>query len=459
MSQTNSNLKIKGSSQDAVKHSQLPIQDEILNDTQPHLKREKIISLLKKKFDFENSHLRLVVKKGEGILSKCISYDAPCQAKDLGIYPYFRETEDMAGAHVIIEGKEVITVSTNNYLGLTKDPRVISAAIKALEKFGAGCTGSRFLNGTLTLHTTLERELSAFLGREDTIVMSTGFQANQGTISCLLGRKDVAFSDRENHASIYEGCAIAPGKTVRYRHNDMDHLEYCLKKHSDVDGKLIITDSVFSMSGDIANLPGIVKLAKDHGASVLVDEAHGLGVMGDKGKGVTNHYNLEDEIDIYIGTFSKSLGSIGGFVSANSKVTEFIRHKASAFIFTAALPPASVAGVMAALDIMANEPERMDRLHENTSYIKKGFFDMGFQINNNPIPIVPIKIGDEALTLFLNQLLFNDGVFAGVAVSPVVPPLNAMIRTSYTSAHVRKDLDQVLASFKKFGTELGIIPQ
>ncbi|MEC7641462.1 MAG: aminotransferase class I/II-fold pyridoxal phosphate-dependent enzyme, partial [Nitrospinota bacterium] len=218
-------------------------------------------------------------------------------------------------------------------------------------------------------------------------------------------------------------------------------------------------DSVFSMSGDVANLPGIVKLAKDYGAHVLVDEAHGLGVMGDQGRGLTSYYNLEKEIDLYVGTFSKSLGSIGGFVSANSKITEFIRHKASAFIFTAALPPASVAGVNEALDIMVREPERMTQLHENTSYIKKGFFEMGFQINNNQVPIVPIKIGDEALTLYLNQLLFNDGIFAGVAVSPVVPPLNAMIRSSYTSSHTRKDLDQVLSSFKKFGTELGIIPR
>lgn len=442
-----------------MKNLHQPILDETPKDTPPHLKRDKIISLLKKKFDFENAHLRLLTKEGEGILSKCFSYDAPDQAKELGIYPYFRETEEMDGAHVVIDGRDVITVSTNNYLGLTKDRRVISAAAKALEKFGAGCTGSRFLNGTLTLHRTLEKTLSDFLGREDTIVMSTGFQANQGTISCLLGRKDIAFSDRENHASIYEGCAIAPGKTVRYRHNDMDHLEYCLKRFSDVDGKLIITDSVFSMSGDVANLPGIVRLAKDYGASVLVDEAHGLGVMGDYGKGLTSYFDLEDEIDIYVGTFSKSLGSIGGFVSAKSKVTEFIRHKASAFIFTAALPPASVAGVIAALEIMRGETERIDRLHENTSYIKKGFFDMGFQINNNQVPIVPIKIGDEALTLYLNQLLFNDGVFAGVAVSPVVPPLNAMIRSSYTSSHTREDLDRVLSAFKKFGTELGIIPR
>jgi len=434
---------------------------EILNqgDVPPHLKREKIISLLKKKFDFENAHLKAPSNQGSGILSKCLNYEAPNQAKDLGIYPFFREIEATNGSKVQIANKDVITVSTNNYLGLTKDPRVVEAGVEALRKFGAGCTGSRFLNGTLSLHKKLERDLSKFLSREDTIVMSTGFQANQGTIACLLGRKDIAFSDRENHASIYEGCAIAPGKTVRYRHNDMDHLEYCLKKYPDVDGKLIITDSIFSMSGDIANLPGIVKLAKDYRATVLVDEAHGLGVMGDQGKGLTNYYDLEDEIDIYVGTFSKSLGSIGGFVSGNPRVMEYIRHKASAFIFTAALPPASVAGVIAALEIMDAETERLDRLRENTAYIKKGFFDIGYQVNNNQVPIVPIKIGDEALTLFLNQLLFNDGIFASVAVSPVVPPLNAMIRTSYTASHSREDLDIILSSFKKFGTELGIIPQ
>ena len=427
-------------------------------DTSPaHLKKNKIVSLLKEKFDFENSHLRPPSSKEKGILAKCFGYLAPDQAKELGIYPYFREIEEIDGSKVVINGKETISVSTNNYLGLAQEPRVIKAARTALEKFGIGCTGSRFLNGTFNLHKTLEREISSFLNREDTIVMSTGFQANQGTIACLLGRKDIAFSDRENHASIYEGCAVAPGKTIRYQHNDMDHLEYCLKKHSDVESKIIFTDTVFSMSGDIANLPAIVKLAKDYRAIVMIDEAHGLGVMGEQGKGVANYFNLEDEIDLYMGTFSKSLGSIGGFISSKSKVTEYIRHKASAFIFTAALPPASVAGVTAGLDIMINEPERMNRLRDNTAYIKRGFFDMGFQVNNNSIPIVPIKIGEEALTLYLNRLLFDEGIFAGVAVSPVVPPLNAMIRTSYTSAHTQEDLKKVLESFKKLGTKLGII--
>lgn len=422
-----------------------------------HLKRNKIVSLLKEKFDFENTHLKPPSSKEKGILAKCFGYLAPDQAKELGIYPYFREIQAIDGCKVVIEGKEVISISTNNYLGLTQDSRVIEAARKALENFGIGCTGSRFLNGTFNLHKTLEREISSFLNREDTIVMSTGFQANQGTIACLLGRRDVAFSDRENHASIYEGCAVAPGKTIRYQHNDMDHLEYCLKNNSDVEGKIIITDTVFSMSGDIANLPVIVKLAKDYGATVMIDEAHGLGVMGEQGKGVANYFNLEDEIDLYMGTFSKSLGSIGGFISAKSKITEYIRHKASAFIFTAALPPASVAGISAGLDIMINEPERINRLRDNTAFIKRGFFDMGFQVNNNSIPIVPIKIGEEALTLYMNRLLFDEGIFAGVAVSPVVPPLNAMIRTSYTYMHTQKDLEKVLESFKKLGIKLGII--
>ena len=427
-------------------------------DEEPsHLKRSKIISLLKEKFDFENSHLRPPSSKEKGILAKCFGYFAPEQAKELGIYPYFRAIQDIDGCHVVIDGKDAISISTNNYLGLAQEPRVIDAARDALEKFGIGCTGSRFLNGTFNLHKTLERELSSFLGREDAVVMSTGFQANQGTIASLLGRRDVAFSDRENHASIYEGCGVAPGKTVRYQHNDMDHLEYYLKKYSDVEGKMIITDTVFSMSGDVANLPAIVKLAKDYGATVMVDEAHGLGVMGESGRGVTSYYDLENEVDVYMGTFSKSLGSIGGFISGKSKIIEYIRHKASAFIFTAALPPASVAGVNAGLEILVNEPERMIKLRENTAYVKRGFFDMGFQVNNNSIPIVPIKIGEEALTLYFNRLLFDEGVFAGVAVSPVVPPLNAMIRTSYTSAHNKTDLDKVLQSFRKLGEKLGVI--
>ena len=442
-----------------MKYSQLTFDDPSYKNSPPHLRRDQIVAKLKESFDFESAHLRPSSNEGQGVLSKCHGYEAPDQAKDLGIYPYFREIEAMNGAHVTIEGRDVITVSSNNYLGLTNDPRVVDAAKKALEKFGTGCTGSRFVNGNLNLHKKLENDFSHFLKREDTIVMSTGYQANQGTIACLLGRKDIAFSDRENHASIYEGCAVAPGKTIRYRHNDMDHLEHCLKKYSAVEGKLIITDSVFSMSGDIANLPGIVKLARDYKASILVDEAHGMGVIGEGGRGVTSYYNLEKEIDIYVGTFSKSMGSIGGFVSAHPKITEYIRHKASAFIFTAALPPASVAGVNTALDIMIQEPARIRQLHDNTAYMKKGLFDIGLQINNNPIPIIPIKIGDEALTLYFNQLLFDHGVFAGVAVSPVVPPFHAMIRTSFTSAHTRKDLDHVLNTFKTIGTDLGIIPQ
>ena len=442
-----------------MKYSQLTFDDPNHKNIPPHLRRDQIVSKLKESFDFENAHLRSSSNEGQGVLSKCLGYEAPDQAKDLGIYPYFREIDAMDGAHVTIGGRDVITVSSNNYLGLTKDPRVVEAAKNALEKFGTGCTGSRFVNGNLSIHKKLEDDFSRFLKREDTIVMSTGYQANQGTIACLLGRKDIAFSDRENHASIYEGCAVAPGTTVRYRHNDMDHLEHCLKKYSGVEGKLIITDSVFSMSGDIANLPGIVKLARDYKANILVDEAHGMGVIGEAGRGATSYYNLEKEIDIYVGTFSKSMGSIGGFVSAHPKVTEYIRHKASAFIFTAALPPASVAGVNAALNIMIQEPERIQQLRDNAAYMKKGLFDMGFQINNNPIPIIPIKIGDEALTLYFNQLLFDQGVFAGVAVSPVVPAFHAMIRTSFTSAHTREDLDHVLHTFKTIGTDLGIIPQ
>jgi len=419
----------------------------------------KKIVQIKEKFDFENGHLNPSLEDDKDILSKCFNYQAPRQAKGLGIYPYFREIEETGSSHVVIDGKRVVTISSNNYLGLAKDPRVVAAGMKAIEKFGIGCTGSRFLNGTLNLHSILEKNISDFLGFEDSIVMSTGFQANQGTISCLLGRRDLAFSDRENHASIYEGCAVAPGKTLRYRHNDMDHLEYLLKKNSQVRGKLIITDSVFSMSGDIANLPEIVKLAKNYRASLLVDEAHGMGVLGDSGRGACEYFDVGKDIDVYVGTFSKSLGSIGGFVSAKKSIAEYIRHKASAFIFTAALPPASVAGVIEGLNILASDSERRKRLHENTAYIKRAFFDMGIQVNNSQVPIVPIQIGDEALTLYMNRLLFDDGIFAGVAVSPVVPPLKAMIRTSYTCAHAKEDLGQILVSFKKNLKKLGILPQ
>ena len=421
-------------------------------------KLAKKIVQIKEKFDFESGHLRPSSESDDGILSKCDNYQAPRQAKDLGIYPYFREIEEITNsAHVVIDGRDVVTLSSNNYLGIAKDSRVIASGRGALEKFGIGCTGSRFLNGTLSLHRTLEKNISNFLGREDTIVMSTGFQANQGTISCLLGRQDLAFSDRENHASIYEGCAIAQGKTLRYRHNDMDHLEHLLRKNSQVKGKIIITDSVFSMSGDIANLPEIVKLAKNHGASLLVDEAHGLGVLGDNGRGACEYFDVEKDVDIYMGTFSKSLGSIGGFISAKKNIAEYIRHKASAFIFTAALPPASVAGVIEGLNILVDEPKRRKRLSENTAFIKRSLFEMGIQVNNNQVPIVPIQIGDEAVTLYMNRLLFDDGLFAGVAVSPVVPPLKAMIRTSYTCGHTKEDLNLIAASFNKNLKKLGVL--
>jgi len=418
----------------------------------------KKIVQIKEKFDFENGHLHPSTKNDEGIFSKCSNYQAPKQAKDLGIYPYFREIEKTGSSHVVIDAKDVVTISSNNYLGLAKDPRVIAAGIAAIEKFGIGCTGSRFLNGTLSLHSTLEKNISYFLGREDSIVMSTGFQANQGTIACLLGKQDIAFSDRENHASIYEGCAIAPGKTLRYRHNDMDHLEHLLQKNSQVRGKLIITDSVFSMSGDVANLPEIVKLAKNHGASLLVDEAHGMGVLGDNGRGACEYFDIEKDVDIYVGTFSKSLGSIGGFVSTKKHIAEYIRHKASAFIFTAALPPASVAGVIEGLDILASDSKRRKLLQKNTAFINRAFFEMGIQVNNNHVPIVPIQIGDEALTLYMNSLLFDYVIFSGVAVSPVVPPLKAMIRTSYTSAHTKGDLDKILISFGKNLKRIGVLP-
>lgn len=433
------------------------INENCDNDIPFHLKRDKIIAQLKEHFNFETSKLVPLVAEEEGLLSKCSRFESPEHAKKLGIYPYFHVIEEADNAHVVIDGKKAITVSTNNYLGLAQDPRVIDAAIKALKQFGSGCTGSRFLNGTLTLHKNLENDLSAYLGREDTVVMSTGFQANQGTISCLTGRKDLIFSDRENHASIYEGCAISPSKTLRYRHNDMEHLKFLLERHSDVPGKLIVTDSVFSMSGDIANLPAIVKLARDNGATILLDEAHGLGVIGSQGRGVASYYDVEDEIDIYMGTFSKSLGSIGGFVSGKSDVIRFIRHKATSFIFTAALPPASVASVNAALHIMIDEPQLLERLKKNTAYVKKGFFDMGFQVNNNQIPIVPILVGDEGLTLLFNRLLFENGIFASVAISPVVPVLQALIRTSYTAAHSQEDLDVILATFEKLGIQLGVI--
>ena len=348
-------------------------------------------------------------------------------------------------------------IGSNNYLGLTQHPKVKEAAIKAVEKYGSGCTGSRFLNGTLDIHEELEYRLAKFMCREAALTFSTGFQTNLGTIATLITKDDVIFGDRDNHASIVDGCRLAFGRLVKYRHNDMKDLDRLLQRFDHVTGKLIVTDGVFSMGGDIVNLPELVTIAEKHNAKVFVDDAHSIGVLGKHGRGTAEHYGLEDRVDIVMGTFSKSFASIGGFIASDAEVIDFIKHNARALIFSASMPPAAVAATLAALDIIESEPERRTRLWQNTKKMQEGFSKLGFNIGNTQTPIVPIIIGDNMKTFTFWRALFNEGVFVNPVISPAVPPGMSLLRTSYMATHSDAELDKVLYLFEKIGKQLGVI--
>ena len=346
-------------------------------------------------------------------------------------------------------------IGSNNYLGLAQDPRVIEAACDATRKYGAGCTGSRLLNGTISLHNQLEEALADFLQRESVMLFSTGFFANQGALAALLESDDVILCDRENHASIIEGCQVSPARLVPYRHNSVDALRNRLKRLPEEAGRLIIMDGVFSMSGDIADLPPMVQAAKEHGAILYVDEAHSLGVLGPEGRGTVHHFGVNDDVDVVMGTFSKSLGSMGGFIGGSREVVEYLKHKARCFIFTASLAPAVVGGVLKALEIMRAEPERIELLWRNTRKMHEGFKSIGFKIGSTQTPIVPILIGSEAKAFAFAQRLFEEGVFATPAIYPAVRYGEAIVRTSFMSSHTEEDLDKVLDIFTKIARELG----
>ncbi len=346
-------------------------------------------------------------------------------------------------------------IGSNNYLGLAQDPRVIEAACAATRKFGAGCTGSRLLNGTISLHNQLEEALADFLQRESVLLFSTGFFANQGALAALTESDDVILCDRENHASIIEGCQVSPAKLVPYRHNSVDALRNRLKRVPEEAGRLVIMDGVFSMSGDIADLPPMVQAAKEYGAVMYVDEAHSLGVLGPQGRGTVHHFGLNNEVDIVMGTFSKSLGSMGGFIGGSREMIEFLKHKARCFIFTASLAPAVVGGVLKALELMRAEPERIELLWRNTRKMHEGFKSIGFKIGSTQTPIVPILIGSEAKAFTFAQRLFEEGVFATPAIYPAVRYGEAIVRTSFMSSHTEEDLDKVLDIFARIARELG----
>lgn len=365
-------------------------------------------------------------------------------ARERGIYPYFHELESRQDVEVMMEGKRRIMLGSNNYLGLTVHPRVVEAGVQALREYGSGCSGSRFLNGTLTLHTSLERELADFLGKEAVMTFSTGFQSNLGIISAICGKNDYVICDRENHASIYDGCKLSYATMLRYRHNDMEHLEKCLKKVPDTAGVLIVTDGVFSMGGDIANLPEIVRLAKAYGARVMVDDAHGLGVLGNGGRGTADYFGLADDVDIIMGTFSKSLASIGGFMAASERVVDYVRHASRPYIFCASIPPASAATAREALRILREQPELPARLHALSMYMRSGLKSRGIAIRDSETPIIPIYTYDVFTTLETAKELYDEGVYVNPVLPPATPATECLLRTSYMATHTEALLDEAL---------------
>ena len=390
------------------------------------------------------------------LFEKCRDYKDAAEARAQGIYSFCRQIDETDGAHVICEGKRKIMIGSNNYLGLASDPRVIEAACEMTRRYGAGCTGSRLLNGTIKPHIELEERLAEFLQREAAVLFSTGFFANQGAISTLTEEGDAILCDRENHASIIDGCQFAPAKLVPYQHNSAVSLQRRLMRLPAEAGKLIVMDGVFSMSGDIADLPPQVEVAKKFGAHVYVDEAHSLGVLGPMGRGAVHHFGLNNEVDIIMGTFSKSFGSMGGFIAGDAKMIDFLRHRARCSIFTAALAPAVVGGVLKALELMQTEPERNEILWRNTHKMHEGFKSLGFKIGTTQTPIVPILVGSEGKAMLFTQRLFDEGIFATPAIFPAVRYGEAIVRTSYMSTHTETDLDQVLATFAKIARELNI---
>jgi 8-amino-7-oxononanoate synthase len=398
----------------------------------------------------------MVVKKSTDIFDKCFRFDKAKSLMSQGIYPYFRMIESAQDPEIMMHGRKMIMVGSNNYLGLTNHPKVKEAAIEAIKKYGTGCAGSRFLNGTLDIHVKLEEKLAQFMKKEAALIFSTGFQVNLGVISAIVGKDDVSIIDKMDHASIIDGCRLAFGEIRKFRHNDMADLERVLKDYESKD-KFIVVDGVFSMEGDIAPLPEIVTLAHKYGARVMVDDAHGIGVLGKTGRGTAEYYNMENNVDLIMGTYSKSLASIGGFIAGSEEVIHYIKHFARSLIFSASPPPASVASVSAALDIIENEPERRETLWKNTTKMFTGFKDLGFEVGPSQTPIIPIIVGENEKAFSMAMMLQEEGVFANVAVTPAVPDGKALIRTSYMATHTDEHLDIVLNAFEKVGRKLDII--
>lgn len=404
------------------------------------------------------------VRADPGLFDKCHRFFDPAgdytQIKEADLYPYFRPLERNEGSRAIINGQEIIMAGSNNYLGLTSDPRVKEAAKAAIEKYGTGCTGSRFLNGTLDLHIELESRLADFMGTEASVLFSTGYMTNQGVIQAVAGKNDVIFSDKDNHACIVAGTQVSNADTQRYRHADLSHLRKLLEKTSAERpgaGKLIVTDGVFSMNGVIADVPELVELAEEFDAALMLDDAHAVGVIGPGGRGSAAHFGLADRVHLTTGTFSKSFASLGGFVSGGKDVIDYIRHTSSTHIFSASMPPANVATVLKCLDILESEPERLDRLWEISDYMREGFRNAGFNVWTSQTPVIPVVIGSMRTCFEFWRDLLEAGVFVNAVVPPAVPQGQSIMRTSYMATHTNEELDFILEAFARVGKKHGII--
>ena len=391
------------------------------------------------------------------VFEKCYRYEEAARVRQTGYYSFFRVIESAQDPEVVIAGRRLVMMGSNNYLGLTNDPRVKEAAIEAIRRYGSGCAGSRFLNGTLDLHVKLEERLAEFMRQEAAVTFSTGFQVNVGAISCLVGKGDTVYLDKQDHACIIDGARLSFGDVKRFKHNDPADLRRQMRNNSEAKGRLVVVDGVFSMEGDITPLPEIVSVAREFAAGVMVDDAHGIGVLGKTGRGTAEHFGLEQEVDLIMGTFSKSMASIGGFIAGNATVIDYIKHRARTLIFSAAPPPASAAAALATLQIMDAEPQRRERLWENTRFFADGLRSLGFDTGESQTPVVPVVVGEDLTALRMVHRLQEEGVFVNCVLSPATPPGRALIRTSLMATHSREQLVRALEAFENVGREVGLV--
>jgi len=390
------------------------------------------------------------------LFEKCYRYEVAERVRQAGVYSFFRVIESAQDPEVISDGRRMIMLGSNNYLGLTNDPRVKEAAVDAVRKYGSGCAGSRFLNGTLDLHVRLEERLAEFMRRDAAITFATGYQVNLGAISCLVGKGDVVYLDKQDHACIIDGARLSFGEVRKFKHNDPTDLARLMQNDVTVRGRFIVVDGVFSMEGDIARLPEIVAAARKYEAGLMVDDAHSIGVLGRTGRGTAEHFGLEDEVDLVMGTFSKSMASVGGFIAGDETVIDYIKHRARTMIFSAAPPPASVAAALATVEIMEREPERRARLWENARFFSGGLRSLGLDTAGSETPVVPIVVGEDAAALAMVQRLDEEGVFVNCVLSPATPPGRALIRTSLMATHTREQLTRALEAIERVARELSL---